>query len=121
LILLDTNILLRYASTTDPAFATVDTAINSLHARSEVLCVVPQNVYEFWATIEAIKEGRTSHHSRLRLLRDGRKASQSGPTQSKANTISMVGASAPGIARGSLEPKARRELARPGWLPLPWL
>jgi len=50
LILLDTNILLRYASTTDPAFATVDTAINSLHASGEVLCVVPQNVYEFWAT-----------------------------------------------------------------------
>jgi predicted nucleic acid-binding protein len=50
LILLDTNILLRYASTTDPAFATVDTAINTLHASGEVLCVVPQNVYEFWAT-----------------------------------------------------------------------
>ena len=50
MILLDTNILLRYASTTDPAFATVDTAINSLHASGEVLCVVPQNVYEFWAT-----------------------------------------------------------------------
>jgi len=29
-------------------------------------------------TIEAVKEGRTSHHSRLRLLRDGRKASRSG-------------------------------------------
>ncbi|MGD0040263.1 MAG: hypothetical protein ABSE84_07605, partial [Isosphaeraceae bacterium] len=50
MILLDTNILLRYASTTDPAFATADTAINSLHASGEVLCVVPQNVYEFWAT-----------------------------------------------------------------------
>ncbi len=50
MILLDTNILLRYASTTDPAFATVDTAINSLHASGEVLCEVPQNVYEFWAT-----------------------------------------------------------------------
>jgi predicted nucleic acid-binding protein len=50
LILLDTNILLRYASTTDPAFATVDTAINSLHASGEVLCVVPQNIYEYWAT-----------------------------------------------------------------------
>ncbi len=46
----DTNILLRYASTTNPAFATVDTAINSLLASGEVLCVVPQNVYEFWAT-----------------------------------------------------------------------
>jgi predicted nucleic acid-binding protein len=50
LILLDTNILLRYAIAADPAFATVDTAINALHGGGEVLCVVPQNVYEFWAT-----------------------------------------------------------------------
>jgi predicted nucleic acid-binding protein len=49
LILLDTNILLRYACATDPAFTTVDTAISTLHARGEVLCVVPQNLYEFWA------------------------------------------------------------------------
>jgi predicted nucleic acid-binding protein len=50
LILLDTNILVRRASAADPAFATVDTAINALHAVGEVLCVVPQNIYEFWAT-----------------------------------------------------------------------
>jgi hypothetical protein len=49
LILLDTNILLRCASAVDPAFATVDAAITTLHARGEVLCVVPQNIYEFWA------------------------------------------------------------------------
>lgn len=50
MILLDTNILLRYAIAADPAFATVDAAINGLNAGGEVLCVVPQNVYEFWAT-----------------------------------------------------------------------
>ena len=50
MILLDTNILLRYARTADPAFATVDTSINTLHASGDVLCVVPQDVYEFWAT-----------------------------------------------------------------------
>jgi predicted nucleic acid-binding protein len=50
LILLDTNILLRYSMVADPAFAAVDSAINVLHASGEVLCVVPQNVYEFWAT-----------------------------------------------------------------------
>jgi predicted nucleic acid-binding protein len=50
LILLDTNILVRHASAADPAFATVDAAINALHAGGEVLCVVPQNFYEFWAT-----------------------------------------------------------------------
>jgi predicted nucleic acid-binding protein len=49
LILLDTNILLRHAHAADPAFTTVDTAITMLHARGEVLCVVPQNIYEFWA------------------------------------------------------------------------
>jgi predicted nucleic acid-binding protein len=50
LILLDTNILLRYASATDPAFAMVSTAISVLHSSGESLCMVPQNVYEFWAT-----------------------------------------------------------------------
>jgi hypothetical protein len=45
LILLDTNILLRYARVADPAFATVDTAINTLHTSGETLCIVPQNVY----------------------------------------------------------------------------
>jgi predicted nucleic acid-binding protein len=50
LILLDSNILLRYSSTADPAFASVDAAVNTLHANGELLCVVPQNIYEFWAT-----------------------------------------------------------------------
>lgn len=50
MILPDTNILLRYARTADPSFATVDVSVTTLHARGEVLCVVPQNVYEFWAT-----------------------------------------------------------------------
>jgi predicted nucleic acid-binding protein len=50
LILLDTNILLRYARTADPSFGIVDGAINALHASGEVLVVVPQNFYEFWAT-----------------------------------------------------------------------
>jgi hypothetical protein len=50
LILLDTNILLRYALATDPNYGTVDTAVNALHQNGEVLSVVPQNLYEFWAT-----------------------------------------------------------------------
>ena len=50
MILLDTNILLRYARAADPAFVTVDVVINALHDRGEILCIVPQNVYEFWAT-----------------------------------------------------------------------
>ena len=50
MILLDTNILIRYTRATDPAFGIVDGAIRTLHASGEVLCVVPQNLYEFWAT-----------------------------------------------------------------------
>jgi predicted nucleic acid-binding protein len=49
LILLDSDILVRRARTTDPQFATVDTAINTLHAGGEVLCVVLQNVYDVGA------------------------------------------------------------------------
>ena len=49
MILLDTNILLRYASAADPDFAVVEAAVNTLRANGEVLCVVPQNLYEFWA------------------------------------------------------------------------
>jgi predicted nucleic acid-binding protein len=49
LILLDSNILLRYAQPTDPNFTTVDNAVNVLDASGDVLSVVPQNVYKFWA------------------------------------------------------------------------
>ncbi len=50
MILLDTNILVRTADAADPLFLTVDTSIATLRARGEDLCVVPQNLYEFWAT-----------------------------------------------------------------------
>jgi len=49
LILLETNILLRYARATDPRFATVDTAIGAMRSNGDVICVVPQVIYEFWA------------------------------------------------------------------------
>jgi predicted nucleic acid-binding protein len=48
LILLDTNILLRYVSPTDPAHSTARAAIASSQASGETLCIVPQNIYEFW-------------------------------------------------------------------------
>ena len=50
MILLDTNILLRYVSPADTDYATVDAAIEALRAGGELLCVVPQNFYEFWAS-----------------------------------------------------------------------
>ena len=49
MILLDSNILLRYARAADPSFAVVDTSVKSLWEGAEILCVVPQNIYEFWA------------------------------------------------------------------------
>ena len=50
MILLDTNVLLRWATPTDPLCVTVRATIDALHAGGETLCIVPQNLYEFWAT-----------------------------------------------------------------------
>jgi predicted nucleic acid-binding protein len=70
-ILLDTNILVRNADPTDAHFSTVSTAIRTLHARGEDLCVVPQNIYEFWATatrpLSANGLGLTASECRTRV------------------------------------------------------
>ena len=50
MILLDTNILVRYAKTIDPLFPVVESAINLLLSKNEDLCLVAQNFYEFWTT-----------------------------------------------------------------------
>lgn len=50
MILLDTNILVRYAKPIDPLFPVVESAINLLLSRDEDLCLVAQNFYEFWTT-----------------------------------------------------------------------
>jgi len=47
-ILLDTNILVRFTSGADPAHPVVRTAIQHLLGSRELLCVVPQDIYEFW-------------------------------------------------------------------------
>ena len=49
MILLDSNILLRYANSADPSFLIVDSAIRTLSGRGRQLYIVPQNLYEFWA------------------------------------------------------------------------
>jgi predicted nucleic acid-binding protein len=49
-IALDTNVLLRFAKTTDPQFSVVARAISKLESTGEELCIFPQNVYEFWST-----------------------------------------------------------------------
>ena len=49
MILLDSNILLRHAKPTDPAHATARDAMAVLQVAGDVPCLVPQNLYEFWA------------------------------------------------------------------------
>lgn len=49
MILLDSNILLRLVKATDAAFPSVSTAVTTLLSAGEMLCIVPQNLYEFWA------------------------------------------------------------------------
>jgi len=48
-ILIDSNILLRLASRSDPAHSLTSKAIQELRQQNETLCLVPQNLYEFWA------------------------------------------------------------------------
>jgi predicted nucleic acid-binding protein len=47
--LLDTNILTRLANTGDPLYRIAVDAVVELRRQGEVLCLVPQNYYEFWA------------------------------------------------------------------------
>jgi predicted nucleic acid-binding protein len=46
---LDTNILTRLAQPTDPAHGTARAAVVKLQAAGRGPCIVPQNLYEFWA------------------------------------------------------------------------
>lgn len=47
--LVDTNVLLRAAQASHPSHAAAVGAVRSLLARGERLCVLPQNLIEFWA------------------------------------------------------------------------
>jgi predicted nucleic acid-binding protein len=49
-ILVDSNILIRYANSGDLCYPIVDAAIRTLSSRGRRLCIVPQILYEFWAT-----------------------------------------------------------------------
>jgi predicted nucleic acid-binding protein len=48
-LLLDTNILTRSAQPAHPMYTTALNAVSSLRLRGEDLCIVPQNLIEFWA------------------------------------------------------------------------
>src|SRR4051812_5268635 len=47
-VLLDTNILARTVQTGHPQYQPAVDAVAELRAQSHTLCVVPQNLYEFW-------------------------------------------------------------------------
>jgi len=47
--LLDTNILTRTSQEDHPQFAAAAASVELLRASGDRLCVVPQNLYEFWA------------------------------------------------------------------------
>jgi len=49
MILLDSNVLLRLPDKMSPQRPIARQAILSLHRRNEILVIVPQNLYEFWA------------------------------------------------------------------------
>lgn len=47
--LIDTNVLLRFVNSEDALHPMATRAIDALHDQGTVICVVPQNIYEFWA------------------------------------------------------------------------
>jgi len=48
-VLLDTNVLTRSAQPSHPMHVDALNAVSGLRARGEELCIVPQNLIEFWA------------------------------------------------------------------------
>jgi predicted nucleic acid-binding protein len=47
-ILLDTNVLLRYGNPNDPAHPSVYASVTKFITTGQALGIVPQNLYEFW-------------------------------------------------------------------------
>ena len=76
MILLDTNILLRYANPNDPAHLAVVATITKLFATGEALGIVPQNLYEFWvvATRPIAANGHELTIAECHQMLDGFKA-----------------------------------------------
>ena len=70
-VLLDTNTIVRAAQPNLPAWPQIDQALSTLLAAGATLCVVPQNIYEFWvaATRPTAQNGfQVSETALLRLL-----------------------------------------------------
>ena len=82
--LIDSNILIRWVQTGDPAFPIADAALDRLMASHVDVCYTSQNLAEFWNALTRPSDrngyGRSSEEanrfaisieSRLRLLPDG--------------------------------------------------
>ncbi len=82
-ILLDTNIIIRAAQPNQPTWPDINQALTAQVAHGCTLCVVPQNIYEFWvvATRRLAQNGFgltpadakslvDATHGRLTVLRD---------------------------------------------------
>jgi len=71
--LLDTNILTRSAHPGDPMYQTAADAVDELRREGELLYLVPQNFYEFWAVATRPKAqnglGFTPVQARVELTR----------------------------------------------------
>jgi predicted nucleic acid-binding protein len=59
-VLVDTNIFIRLAEPADPDHQTTVDAVSALRTQGHELCLVPQNLYEFWvvSTRPAAQNGR---------------------------------------------------------------
>ena len=69
--LLDTNILTRLVQSAHPQRLSALNAVNKLRQQGELLCIVPQNLYEFWVvcTRPAAQNGlaMTTAHTALEI------------------------------------------------------
>src|SRR6266705_4736566 len=71
--LVDTNLLLRSTEPAHPMYAPAMNAIAILRTRGERLCVVPQNLIEFWSVctrpVERNGLGMTAAEAQVELAR----------------------------------------------------
>ena len=56
MILVDTNVLLRIAQPKNPMHHQAMSAVKAMQAQGDVLCVVPQVLYEYWVVATPPKE-----------------------------------------------------------------
>jgi len=67
-VLLDTNIIVRAAQPNSPDWSSIEQALSKLIGSGGKLCLVPQNLYEFWVIATRptnVILGKTAHDGRL--------------------------------------------------------